>query len=88
MILSDFEKVDSNIFEAYMDKIAGWFLDKLLQIAIMLIFLFIAFKIVKFILKLIKRSFDRTKLDKSVSGFLIYEGESEIVSMLRRATFD
>lgn len=71
MILSDFEKVDSNIFEAYMDKIAGWFLDKLLQIAIMLIFLFIAFKIVKFILKLIKRSFDRTKLDKSVSGFLI-----------------
>lgn len=71
MILSDFEKVDSNVFEAYMDKIAGWFLDKLLQIAIMLIFLFIAFKIVKFILKLIKRSFDRTKLDKSVSGFLI-----------------
>ena len=71
MILSDFEKVDSNIFEAYMDKIAEWFLDKLLQIAIMLIFLFIAFKIVKFILKLIKRSFDRTKLDKSVSGFLI-----------------
>ncbi|MBO6115057.1 MAG: mechanosensitive ion channel [Lachnospiraceae bacterium] len=71
MILSEFEKVDSNVFEAYMDKIAGWFLDKLLQIAIMLIFLFIAFKIVKFILKLIKRSFDRTKLDKSVSGFLI-----------------
>ena len=71
MILSEFEKVDSNVFEAYMDKIAGWFLDKLLQIAIMLIFLFIAFKIVKFIIKLIKRSFDRTKLDKSVSGFLI-----------------
>ena len=71
MVLADIDKTDVSKLEAYMDKIVEWLLDKLLQIVIMLIFLFIAFKIAKLILKLIKRSFDRTKLDTSVSGFLL-----------------
>ncbi|MBQ9233724.1 MAG: mechanosensitive ion channel [Lachnospiraceae bacterium] len=71
MILADINNADVSKFEAYMDKVVEWFLDKLLQIAIMLVFLFIAFKVAKLILKLIKRSFDKTKLDTSVSGFLL-----------------
>lgn len=71
MLLTDTEIKDVTMLETYMDKISNWLLDKLLQIVIMLVFLFIAFKIAKLILKLIKRSFEKTKLDISVSGFLL-----------------
>ncbi len=69
MFLTDMD--NANMLDEYLDKITKWLLDKCLAIITMLVFLFIAFKVAKLILKIIKRSFDRSKLDSSVSGFLL-----------------
>ncbi len=69
MFLTDMD--NANMLDEYLDKITKWLLDKCLAIITMLVFLFIAFKVAKLILKIINRSFDRSKLDSSVSGFLL-----------------
>ncbi|MBQ9610675.1 MAG: mechanosensitive ion channel [Lachnospiraceae bacterium] len=71
MFLSDIEDISVSKLENYLDKLSDWLMNKLFQILVMLIFLFIAFKIAKLILKLIKKAFDKSKLDYSVSGFLL-----------------
>ena len=71
MILSEVEDISVSRLESYLDELGDWFINKLFQIIIMLIFLFIAFKIAKLILKIIKKAFDKSRLEDSVSGFLL-----------------
>ena len=49
----------------------SYVVDKALDILIALIFIFIGTKLVKFIVKIIKRSFDKAGLESSISGFLL-----------------
>ena len=71
MILTEVDDISVSRLEGYLNKLGDWLMNKLFQILIMLIFLFIAFKIAKLILKIIKKAFDKSKLDYSVSGFLL-----------------
>lgn len=55
----------------YGRKFLDWFMSKLGSIAIALIFLAVCFKAIKIIVKLLRKAFDKSKLDKSVAGFFI-----------------
>ena len=57
--------------EQYFDKLIAWGSDRARDILVALIFLFVGFKVCKLIVKGIKKSFERSKMDKSVSGFLL-----------------
>ncbi len=65
------DKVDTDKLDEYIDHIVDWLVDKTLEFIIAIIFLLIGFKVCRFIVKLIKKSFDRSGLETSVAGFLL-----------------
>ena len=60
-----------NLVKETADELIKWIINKSGSILIALIFILIGMKIVGLIIKLIKRGFDKSKLDSSVSGFLL-----------------
>lgn len=72
MFLSSAEdNVTKSKIDVYADMLFDWLADKLFDILIACICLIIGFKIAKFIVKIIKRTFDKTDLENSVAGFLL-----------------
>ncbi|MBE5946035.1 MAG: mechanosensitive ion channel [Lachnospiraceae bacterium] len=72
MFLSSAEdNVNKTKIDVYADMLFDWLADKLFDILIACICLIIGFKIAKFIVKIIKRTFDKTDLENSVAGFLL-----------------
>ena len=65
------QNVGKSKIEQYGEQLLNWLAGKVFDIAIALIFLFIGIKVCKFIVKIIKKSFDRTELEHSVAGFLV-----------------
>ena len=57
--------------ELWLDKALDWVVEKGILLLMTLLFLFIGSKIIRFILKIIDKAFERRKLSKSVAGFLI-----------------
>lgn len=55
----------------YLSKLADWCMSKLGSIVIAIIFLIICFRLVKLITRLLNKSFEKSKLDKSVAGFFV-----------------
>ena len=62
---------DKGKIEEWVDKALDWIVAKGVLILLTLLFLFIGRKIIKLILKITKRAFERRKISESVSGFLI-----------------
>ena len=60
-----------NLVKETANEFLRWLINKSGSIIIALVFILIGFKIVSLILKLIKRGFDKSKLDDSVAGFLL-----------------
>lgn len=56
--------------EAYLSDLGDWLVNKGFQLLIAIVFLFVGFKVSRMIVKMIKKSFDRSELEPSVSGFL------------------
>ena len=54
-----------------MDDIVKWLINKSGSVIAAFIFIFIGIKITGLIVKLVKRGFDRSKIDSSVAGFLL-----------------
>lgn len=71
MLIADMNNIDKSKLDMYMENLLDWLVDKAFDVFIALIFVFIGMKLVKFIVKIIKRSFDKTGLESSVSGFLL-----------------
>lgn len=69
--LQNLQDIDKSVLEEYLDELGNWLVGKLFDLALAAIFLFIGFRISRFIVKLIKRSFDRSGLEDSVAGFLL-----------------
>ena len=57
--------------EIWFDKALDWIAAKGVLILLTLLFLFIGRKVIKLILKLVNKGFERRKISQSVSGFLI-----------------
>lgn len=77
MFLSDIESfedvknLDRTKLEQYGDQLLDWLADKVFDIAVALLFMFLGMKLVKLIMKVIKRAFERSGMEDSVEGFLL-----------------
>ena len=77
MFLSDidsFEDVtnlNKSKLQQYGDQLLDWLADKTFDIVVALLFLFVGMKVAKLLVKIVKKTFERTNLDESVEGFLL-----------------
>lgn len=53
------------------DKIIDWLIAKSGKLLIAIVFIIIGIKVVSFLIKLLRRSFERSKMETSVAGFLL-----------------
>ena len=60
-----------SIVGQYIQKLTDWCMSKLGSIVVAVIFMVVCFKLVKLLLRILRKSFDRSKLDPSVAGFFI-----------------
>ena len=60
-----------NVIGQYIQKLTDWCMSKLGSIVVAVIFMVVCFKLVKLLLKILRKSFERSKLDASVAGFFI-----------------
>ena len=59
------------IIGSYIQKLTDWCMSKLGSVVVAVIFMVVCFKLVKLLLKILRKSFERSKLDQSVAGFFI-----------------
>lgn len=59
------------IIGQYIQKLTDWCMSKLGSIVVAVIFMVVCFKLVKLLLNILRKSFERSKLDASVAGFFI-----------------
>ncbi len=77
MFLSDidsFEDVanlNESKLEQYGSQLMDWIADKVFDIVVALLFLFIGIKVAKLIVRILRKTFERTSLEESVEGFLL-----------------
>ncbi len=67
----DVRNLDKTKLEQYGDQLLDWLADKVFDIVVALIFLFIGMKVAKLLVKIIKRAFEKTSMEDSVEGFLL-----------------
>ena len=60
-----------SIVGQYIQKLTDWCMSKLGSIVVAVIFMVVCFKLVKLLLRILRKSFERAKLDPSVAGFFI-----------------
>lgn len=60
-----------SIVGQYIQKLTDWCMSKLGSIVVTVIFMVVCFKLVKLLLRILRKSFERSKLDPSVAGFFI-----------------
>ncbi len=59
------------IIGQYIQKLTDWCMSKLGSVVVAVIFMVVCFRLVKLLLKILRKSFERSKLDASVAGFFI-----------------
>ena len=60
-----------SIVGQYIQKLTDWCMSKLGSIVVAVIFMVVCYKLVKLLLSILRKSFERSKLDPSVAGFFI-----------------
>lgn len=60
-----------SIVGQYIQMLTDWCMSKLGSIVVAVIFMVVCFKLVKLLLRILRKSFERSKLDPSVAGFFI-----------------
>ncbi len=60
-----------SIIKEYANKLLDWFMGKAGSVIIAIIFMVVCFKLVKWLIKILKRTFEKSNLDASVAGFLL-----------------
>ncbi|MBR1567917.1 MAG: mechanosensitive ion channel family protein, partial [Lachnospiraceae bacterium] len=52
-------------------ELLSWIMNKTISVLLALLVLWIGIKVAKWLLKLVQRSFDKSKMDPTVSSFLL-----------------
>lgn len=60
-----------SVIGQYIQKLTDWCMSKLGSIVVAIIFMVVCFKLVKLLLEILRRSFEKSKLDTSVAGFFV-----------------
>lgn len=61
----------AGVAKEMLDDILNWLIDKSGSLLVAVLFIIIGLKVVSFLLKILKRSFERSKMETSVAGFLL-----------------
>ena len=61
----------ATLLKEALDQMINWLIGKAGSVAIAIVFILIGLKVVGVFLKILKRSFEKSKMDPSVSGFLL-----------------
>lgn len=70
-IMANSVEESANLLKQTLDDLINWFIDKAGSVLIAVLFIVIGMKIVSMVMKLVKKSFDKSKLEVSVAGFLL-----------------
>lgn len=63
--------MDKSKLEQYLDELGDWLVDKMFDLLVAAVFMIVGFRFCRLIVKIIRRSFERSGLEHSVSGFLL-----------------
>lgn len=63
--------VSADLLKQTLDDLLHWFIDKSGSVVVAIVFIAIGIKLVRLLMKFFTHSFDKSKLDASVSGFLL-----------------
>lgn len=69
--LQNLQDIDKSRLEQYMDQLGNWLIDKFFDLVVAAVFLIIGFKLCKLLIRVIRRSFEKSGMEHSVSGFLL-----------------
>lgn len=69
--MEDLQDIDKSKLEQYLDELGDWLVDKMFDLFIAAVFMIVGFKLCKLIVKLIRKSFEKSGMEHSVSGFLL-----------------
>lgn len=64
-------EASADLIKQTLDDLAGWLIDKAGSVLVAILFIAIGMKMVGLLLKLMKRSFEKTKVESSVAGFML-----------------
>lgn len=70
-ITNDIDNFDKSRLEQHLEKLLDVIIDKAFDILFAIIFFYFGLKVVKFVAKIIKKSFEKTDMEDSVEGFLL-----------------
>ena len=84
----DIGELDKTKIEQYGEQLLDWVADKVFDIVLALFFLVIGFKVCKFIVKIIKKSFAKTGMEDSVEGFLVSVQEIKLGKIKLKVVYD
>lgn len=70
-VREDIKNVDKSKLEEYANELLDWLVGKAFDLFVAVVFLLIGFKLCRLIIKIIKKSFERSGLEPSVAGFLL-----------------
>ncbi len=70
-IVANTVEESASLLKQTLDDLINWLISKAGSVLIAILFIAIGMKVVSVLLKVIKRSFEKSKLDASVAGFLI-----------------
>lgn len=68
--IQNVEDIDTGLLKKYLGQLLDWAADKAFSLLIALVVLFIGMRLSRWLAKHFKKSFDRTGMEQSVSGFL------------------
>lgn len=69
--MESLKDIDKSKLEQYLDELGDWLVDKMFDLLVAAVFMIVGFKLCKLIVKIIRRSFEKSGLEHSVSGFLL-----------------
>lgn len=70
-IMANSVEESANLLKQTLDDLINWLIDKAGSVLVAVLFIVIGMKIVSMVMKLVKKSFEKSKLEVSVAGFLL-----------------
>ena len=69
--MEDIKDIESSKIEEYLSKLGDWALNKGFQLVLAIICMYIGMKLSKLIVKMIRKSFEKSNMEESVASFLL-----------------
>ena len=69
--MEDIKEIEPSKIEEYLNKLGDWALNKGFQLLLAILCMYIGMKLSKLIVKMIRKSFEKSNMEESVASFLL-----------------